>query len=630
MLGWMRRQTRSWFVYIAFGVIIVVFVFFYGWRGRGSGEQAVIALVNSQKITRRLYNETYKNLLTISRSIYKRSLTEEEIKQLRQRALEELIERTLMIQEAGRFGLTVSLDEVRSEIAKATNFQRGGVFNKELYLRQLAASHMSPGEFEKVIRANMLISKLRDIFQETSKFSDNELFALYELENERVSLKFLKIRPLDFEGKVEISPEEIKEHYKNTKERYRIPDRVKARYLSFDPKLYKERVAVKQEEIEEFYRLNEDRFFQKGKVRASHILIEFKGKEGSKAEEEARKRAEKIRERIEKGEDFSKLAKFISQDTATASKGGDLGYFERGQMLKPFEDAAFSLKPGDISPVVRTQRGFHIIKLVDIQGERLEPLEKVKGVIEEEIKKERADDFAREEARRAFGKIYRGGDLADYSEKNGLSLHESSFFSEGDEIEGIGINKDFSEAALLLKRGEVSPIINVGGRYLILQLIDREESYLPSLKEVKQKVIKSLLKEKAKKMARKKAEELLGELISGTPMERIASREGLIIEETEPFTRKSGFIDKIGSSKELVKEAFTLSSQRPFLKKVYEIRENYYIIKLKKREGVDQKEFQSKREEIPERYLAQKMEERIKLWVKGLRDRAEIKTFLRD
>ncbi|KPJ55503.1 MAG: hypothetical protein AMJ42_06705 [Deltaproteobacteria bacterium DG_8] len=382
MLGWMRKQTRSWFVYVAFGIIIIVFVFFYGWGRRGGGEQAIVALVNKQKITRKLYNEAYENLLTISRSIYKRSLSEEEMKQLRQRALDELIDRTLMLQEVGRLGLTVSLDEVRREIANTPTFQRGGTFNKDLYLRQLAASRMTPGEFEKVMKVNILISKLTDVLQETTRLSDKELFALYKLENERISLKFLKLRASDFEGKVEVSSEEAKEHYKSTKERYRVPVRVKARYLSFDPKLYREKVEVTPGQIEEFYRINEDRFMHKERARARHILIEVKGEEGGETEEEAKKRAEEIRERIEKGEDFSQLAKSLSQDVASASKGGDLGYFERGQMLKTFEDVVFSLKPGEISPVVRTPRGFHIIKAVDFQEERLEPLEKVRSVIE--------------------------------------------------------------------------------------------------------------------------------------------------------------------------------------------------------------------------------------------------------
>lgn len=629
MLGWMRKQTRSWFVYIAFGIIIVVFVFFYGWGGRGAREQEMVSLVNNQKITRRQYNETYENLLKLSRNTYKRDLSEEEIGQLRQRAMDDLIDRTLLLQEAGRWGLMVSLDEIKREIANTPAFQREGIFNKELYLRQLTASNMSPSEFEKAMSASILITKLMEVLQDTAKLSDKELFDLYRLENEKVNLRFLRLSTSGFENKAGASPEEVKEYYKNNQESYRVPVRVKTRHLLFDPKLYGEKVEIKPEEIEKIYRLNEDRFMQKERVRARHILMEVKGGQGDRAEEEARKRAEEIRGRIEKGEDFSQLAKRFSQDTASASQGGDLGYFERGQMMKTFEEVAFSLQPGEVSPVVRTPRGFHIIKLEDVQEERPEPLEKVRGVIDEELRMERADELAKEEARRAVSQIYRNGNLIDYAEKNGLSVHETGFFSEEEPIEGIGINRDFSDSAFLLKTGEISPIVSVDKRYLILQLIERKESYLPTLEEAEDRVAKMMKKEKAKTMAKGEAERFLSELKSGTPMDQIASREHLTLEETGFFTRSRGFISKIGFSQGLAKEAFSLTPQRPFPQKVYGIRANYFIVGLKERGEVDQEKFQPQKEKVRERLLAQKREERVKLWLKESRERAETKIFLK-
>jgi peptidyl-prolyl cis-trans isomerase D len=628
MLGWMRKQTRSWFVYIAFGIIIIVFVFFYGWGGRGQRKPKSVASVNDQKITRRMYDEAYENLLVLSRNFYKRGFSEEEIKELRQRALDELIDRALMIQEAGRLGLTVGSDEIKKEISNTPAFQTRGKFNKDTYLRQLAASRMTPSEFEKAMEANMLISKLINIVQDTAKLSDKELFTLYRLENEKVNLKFLKLSALDLENRVEVSREEIEEHYKNTKESHRTPVMLKTRHLSFDPKLYREKVEIRPEEIEAFYRVNEDRFIKEEKVRAGHILLEVKGNEDGKREEEARKKAEEIRGRIEKGEDFSQLAKRFSQDTASASKGGDLGYFERGQMVKDFEEAAFSLKTGEVSPVVRTPRGFHIIKVKDVQERRTEPLEEVKSVIEEELRTEGADELAREEARRAIAQIYRSGDLVGYAKRNGLAVHETDFFSEGKPIEGIGVNKDFSDSALLLKAGEISPIVSVGKRYLVLQLIERKEPYLPTLEEVEEKVVKLVRKEKAREVAREEAEKLLREFASGASMDQIAKREHLTVEETGLFSRRSGFISKIGVSEELVREAFSLTLKKPLPQKVYGVGNRYYIVELEEREEADQGKFQPQKGKMLERFLAQKREERVKLWLKGLKERAEIKIFL--
>lgn len=629
MLGWMRKQTRSWVVYVGVGAIIIVFIFFYGFGSRrGAKELAIVALVSGQKITRRQYDEAYQNLLAFTRSIYKRSLSEEEIKQLRQKALDDLVDRTLMLQEAGRRGLKVGSEEVKREIATTPAFQAEGVFNKELYLRQLAARRMTPSEYERAVRMELLISKLADVVQNTTKLTEKELLDLYRLENERVGLKILKLNALDLENQAEVSPEEAQKYYETTKEAYKVPTRVKIRYLSFDPERYGEEVGIKPEEIDEFYRLNEDRFMQGKRVRARHILIEAKGEKGGKTEENARGRAEEIRKRIEEGEDFSQLAQELSQDAASSSKGGDLGYFERGQMVKDFEEAAFSLKPGELSPVVRTPRGFHIIKVEDLQEERLKPLEKVRDVIEEELKVGRAEELAEEEARRAIGQIYRSGDLVGYAEKNGLSIQETGFFSEGEPIEGIGINRDFGDTALLLKKGEVSPVISLGKRYLILQLAERKESYLPAFKEVEEKVVRLVRRQKAKEMAREKAEGLLKELATGASMDQVASREGLAIEKTGLFTRRSGFIGKIGFSEELVKEAFSLTPESPFPKKAYGIGNSYFVVALEEREEIEQEKFQSQKEKIRERLLAQKRGERIRLWLKGLKERAEVEISL--
>ena len=628
MLGWMRKQTRSWFVYIAFGIIIIVFVFFYGWGGREGREDAVVALVNDQKITRRQYDRSYENLLMMSRNIYKRALSEKETKDLRGRALDDLINRTLILQEAERRGLAISQDETRREIANTPSFQREGVFDKNLYLRQLASIRMSPSEFEKSTKTSMLISKLMNTVQSTAKLSDEELFALYKVENEKVNLNFLKLNALDFENRVEVSPKETERYYEDTKEDYRVREKVNVKFLSFDPKYYGKKVEVAPEKIEEFYRLNEERFTKKKRVRARHILIGVEEKAGGTAEEKAREKAEEVRKRIEKGEDFSRLAKTFSQDAATASKGGDLGYFEKGQMVKALEEAAFSLKAGELSPAVRTPRGFDIIKVEDVQEEEIKPLEEVRGVIEEELKIEMSDGLAREEARRTIGQIYQSGNLVEYAEKNGLEVHETGFFSEGEPIKGVGINKDFGEVAFLLKKGEISPIVSLGNRYLVLKLLERKGSYLPTLKDVKEKVIKLVKREKAGKMAKEKAEKLLEELKAGTSMKKIASREKLTVEETGPFTRRSGFIGKIGSNKDLVKEAFSLTSENPTPEKVYSKGNSCFVVQLKKREEVEREKFLSEKEKMRERFLTQKREERARLWLKGLRERAETKILI--
>ena len=625
MLGWMRKQTKSWFVYSAFGIIIIVFVFFYGYGGRGAREQEVAALVNDQEITRTQLERSHENLLMLSRNIYQRNLTAEETRQLKQRALDELIDRALVLQEAEARGLEVSLDETRRAIADTPAFQREGVFDKPRYLNQLAASRLGPSEFEKLMRAEMLVSKAMGVLQDPVKISDRELFGLYRLENEKVNLRFVKLNAIDFENEARLAPEEVRECFEKTKDSYRVPARVKVRYLLFDPELYREEAVVSPQETEEFYRVNTDRFTQRKKIKARHILIEIKEPGDNAAEEGARTKAEGIRKRIEEGEDFSQLAKMFSQDAATASKGGDLGYFEKGQMVPELEEIAFSLKTGEVGPVARTPRGFDIVKAEAVQEEELKPLEKVKDVIEKELKAEKAEEHAREEARSASSQIFRSGNLADYADKKGMKAYETDFFAEGEPIAGIGAHKDFSDAAFLLGKGEVSPVVGLGEKYCILQLMERKEAYLPDLEEVREKVVRLKKKEVAGARARDKAEKLLGELASGSSLDRLATREGMSIEETGFFTRREGPISKIGYSKALAKEAFLLTEKRPIPQKVYDVGNLYFIVELKEKEEASQEGYQKEKEKIRERLLAEKREEAAMRWRKELREKAKIK-----
>lgn len=625
----MRKQTKSWFVYIAFGIIIIVFIFFYGYGEQGGPGQSVVATVNDHTISRNQYEKNYENLLMVSRNVYNQtSLTDEQLKQLRQRALDDLIEQTLMLQEADRLGITAGADETRKAIAQTPAFQREGIFDKELYLRQLSANRMNPSEFEKAVRINTIISKLMDSVRNTAKLSDRELLDLYRLENEKVNLSFITLNPLDFDDRVETAAQEIEDFFEKTKEDYRVADRVKVRYLAFEPGRFKEDVQITPEEVERYYRMNTDRFTQKKRVRASHILLEVNPQEGSDAEENARKKAVDLRAQIERGEDFARLAREFSKDSATAPKGGDLGFFEEGQMVKEFEEVAFSLKEGELGPVVRTPFGFHLIKLEALEEEKTEPLERVQALIEEELAAEKAEEILRQTARRAGSLIYRSRNLLSYAQENGLKVTETGFFTEEDPIEGIGINRECSTAVFALQEGEVSPVVNVQENYYVFQLMEREGSHLPALDEVREQVARRVRMEKAREAAKTKADELQKEMAGGASLEQLAKREDIPVQETGFFTRRSNFIGNIGALEELIEDAFALTPENPLLQKVYSTGTAYFLAALKERDEIEEESFLSEKEKIRETLMQQKSDERAQLWLAGLKARAQTRIFL--
>jgi len=205
-------------------------------------------------------------------------------------------------------------------------------------------------------------------------------------------------------------------------------------------------------------------------------------------EEKIRKRAEKLLEEINGGADFEKLAKQYSEDTVSAEKGGDLGYFSRGTMVKPFEKMAFSLKPGELSPVVKTPFGFHIIKIEDVKEAGVKPLEQVKSEIEKELKKEKARRLVLKEAKRAFNRLFKSKDLTTYAKKNDFNLQESGYFAYGQSSEDTPEKQTFSETAFALSKEDLAPVFAIGQKFYLVKMEDRQEQHIPQIEKIKDRV----------------------------------------------------------------------------------------------------------------------------------------------
>jgi peptidyl-prolyl cis-trans isomerase D len=589
-----------------------------------------VAVVNGEKLTRRQYEQAYENLLMFRRNVSEnKPITEEEIKQLRQQALDDIIERTVVIQEAARLGITVGLDEIRRQIADTPAFQRDGRFDKDMYLRQLAANRMSPGDYEKAMQTRSLITKLVASVENTAKLSERELYELYRMANEKVNLALIKVDASRYNDAVAVTQEDLAAYYEKTKEDFRVPEQVKVRHLIFDPKAYEAGIQVAPDEAEQFYRLNIDRFAQNKKVKARHILIEVDASGGAEAEEAARKKAEGIKKELDEGRDFAKLAAQHSRDPLTASKGGDVGYFERGQMLPEFDEAAFALKPGEMSAPVRTAKGFHIIKVEAVQEAMTQPFEAVRPVIEGELRREKASDVAKQAARLAVTKSYRGGNLVDYARENGLKLMESGLFSPGEPLEGIGINKECSDAIFTLKEGEITPPVSAGGSYHVFQLMERKTSYLPGIAEVKEKIDKLARRAKGAEAARSAAEGYVKDLSAGgVTMEALAQKERLTVEETGFFSRGSGFIGPVGVDEDLTRDAFGLTQEKPYGPRVYGKGESFFIVRLKERQEATREAFLAEQAKQRDMFMPVKRNERVKLWLDGLKARAQTEILL--
>ncbi|MGH9993224.1 MAG: SurA N-terminal domain-containing protein, partial [Nitrososphaera sp.] len=434
MLDFLRKRRRSWVVIFLLGVIVFVFVLWGVGSYVNEPKLESLAEINGETIGPRELEIHYQRLIDFYREMFKGKLTQETIKSLNLRSaiLEELVQRRLLLQEARRLGLEVTDEELMDAIARIPEFQVNGRFSKNRYLQALRLRRLTPGQFEIERREQLTLQKLYDMIQDTIHVTEAELRDRYRLEQERVNFYFIRLSASDFIPHTKVSAEEIKNHYERNKEALKDPLRVQVEYLAYPLDHFSSKVQVSEKEIEEFYKIHrETRFHQPKAVRVRHIFFRFPGEPESKQREAIRLRAEGLLREVREGKDFAQLAKAHSEDPS-AAQGGEMGWFTQGQMLPPLDKAAFALKKGEVSPVVETSLGYHILKVEETREERTKSLKEATEEIIRGIKGEQGKTEAAKAIDEDREKAISGTDLSQLSKMRGVPIALSRFFSRSE------------------------------------------------------------------------------------------------------------------------------------------------------------------------------------------------------
>lgn len=628
MLSFMRKNAKSWIIKVLFGIIILVFVFFYGFSGTRNKKESVLASVGTKKITIADYQEEYKNQLQFYRSIYQGQITDEIIRQmgLKQKALENLIDREVLLQEAGRLNIHASLEEIRRTIMESPVFQENGVFSQKNYERALRYYGLSPADYEQSQGKGLIIKKLQDLVKGAARVSEKELWERFLFENEKVTVEYLVASPDQIKEKPQVSEQEIDAYYKKHAEEFRRPEMVKCSYIVFSPKAFEDKVVVQSVDLKALYQMDTDRFVEPKKVKARHILLKLAKTDPPEKEQAVKKRAEELLQKLKNGEDFARLAAQHSEDAGSAEKGGDLGYFKPGDMVKPFEEAAFALKPGELSGLVRTPYGFHIIRVEDVKESRTKPFEDVRGVLEQEVRHEEAKKIAREEASRAFNRLFKSKNIEDYAQKNNLPIKQTDFFAFGKSPEDSEGNNAFSEAAFTTGKGELAPIFSLQQNYVLLKVLDKKDSAIPPVQEVAEAIRSTIEREKKSALAKQQTEEILKQLKAGTTDWAAAAKDnGFEIKTIKDFTRQGAFVPEIGNARVLKEVVFNLSKEKPYPDSAIETDKGVVIVKFKERTVPGQEDFQKQKDRLEKQVVQMKKEELFNQFLDHLKAHTEIK-----
>ncbi len=626
MLKILRENASSWLLK---GILLLVAVTFISWGGSYLLREKKVtyaAKVNGTVIDVREYSDAYQNLIKQYRDALGPAFSDKMIEELKlkEKLMDDFINRILIIQEGKRLGITVSDEELRGMIQSVPAFQVNGQFDPRRYEMFLRQNRTTPEEFEYSQRERILMSRVINLVRQNGvKVSDQEVLDTYLYENGRINLSFIKVSPDGFKGQVSANEVEVKDYYSKNSEEFRTPSLYQVQYLAFRLADFEGKVQVSPDEIKRIYDSQKDRFKVPKQVKAREILIKVDPQDPADKIEAKKKKAEEILEKAKKAKDFGSLAKQYSE-SETASKGGDLGWVQKGRLEEAAETALFALKPGETSSVIIRPEGFAIFRAEDVREEKERSLEEVKEEIANSLKKEKAKAEASRGAEDAFYALFRTRDLENYAKEKGVPLKTTDYFKQGDEVTEFGRDPGFYSSVSSLKVGDISPVVNAGSNFYILKLLNKKDSRIPPLEEVKEEVTRKVVSKKLDEKAHEAASALLKQIQDGKDIREAAKANSYPVEETGFFTRTTGAIPKIGPIKEPGALLAPLTEKDPVPKDVFQTKDGYFVARLSSTEPADQTRFAAAEKGVEARLINQKQEEFFQNWIKELRSRAKI------
>ncbi|NOX26164.1 MAG: hypothetical protein GXP59_08665, partial [Deltaproteobacteria bacterium] len=535
MLDYFRKKARSPVLQATILVIIVVFIF-WGVGRNSSNSRTTIATVNGTNIEYQDYRKEYDKTMSQLRdqfggAIPKGLLATMDIKH---QVLSRVIQRTLLRQGALDAGLYVSDQELEKAIEKMPAFQRNGTFNMKWYKSILANSRLTVSKFEDGTRYDLLAAKVRGHLARFSQVSPGELQALFTYNYTPVKFTYIAFNSRNYTSKVKAGDNKLAAFFAKNKANYQTAAKRKIKYLYF---AFKDQKAATPSStaIKNYYADNIKKYTTPERREASHILIRSKSSDTAAQVATELKKIKAILAKARAGANFAALARKYSEDSL-ASRGGELGFFSRGQLVKPFEDAAFSLPVGGISGVVKTRFGFHIIKMDKIEAAQTKSLAEVRPAIIAELKGTKAKSLAFKAANDAYEQIIMAGSLNKYAAANTKAKSKiitTAFFAQQTPPKQIKAMPMLTNTAFKLKKDELSSIIETGQGYAIAYILDIRPPVQQKLREVKAKVRQHFIAQESVKIARQAAGNFLTALKKGgTSFRKLAAKTGLKVQTT--------------------------------------------------------------------------------------------------
>jgi peptidyl-prolyl cis-trans isomerase D len=453
--------------------------------------------------------------------------------------------------EAARMGLTVSDQDLRDAIQQnfPNLFPDGKFVGKDIYAAMLAQQDLSIPQFEDDLRRQVLIAKLRDIAMEGTIVTPGEIQNAYKLKNEKLKIQYVKIPADKYKTEAQPTQAEVENYFKVNQGQYRDPEKKNLVILIADQNQIAQGLNPTDTDLHAMYNQNMDQFRTKERVHARHILLMTQGKPPAD-DAKIRAQAEDLLKQIKAGANFEELAKKYSQDPGSASKGGDLGWVEHGQMVPEFDKTCFSLKPGETSGVIKTEYGYHIVQVLAHEDAHLKTFDEVKPQLMADWKKTRVSQLMQQISDQAQAALQKDPQHPEkVAEQFHMQMVKADGVAPGKPVPEIGVNNDFDQSLAGLQTGQVSQAVALPGDKLAMAVVTGIIPAKPStLDEVQSQVKDTLAANKLKSIEEKHARELMDKAkADGGDLAKAAKSMGLELKTSDDFTR-SGAIEGVGSA----------------------------------------------------------------------------------
>lgn len=552
---------------------------------------------------------------TVSAAEVRQQLSEVEQRNQVPKQLESLYARQILNQlvfqkemdyEAKRLGIRVSdqerADRIRQFLPTAYN---GDTFvGLDRYAAEVQARfQLTVPVFEELIRQGLLQDKFRKLVTDGISVGPSELQDEFKYKNEKVKLDYVFIKPEDLEAKITPDEAEIKTAFEKNKSRYQIPEKRVAQFGLIDLNQLRQNTHISDDELKAQYQRDIQQYQVPNRVHAEHILLMTVGKTDAEVEE-IRQKAEDILKQARKGANFEDLAKKYSEDPGSKDKGGDLGWITQGQTVPEFEKTAFSLDKGKISDLVKTQYGFHVIKVLDKETAHTKPFDEVKDSIKVPLLLSKVDKLASDQADQMSAAIRRSNKLSldDLAKQFHLTLGETRPVSANDPILELGNSKEAKEAIFRLRQGELSLPVRTDRGYLVLSVKQILPAHPGSLEEVRDRIVTELKQQKAMELAHTKADDLAKRAKAGEKFDAAAKSLGLDA-KTSDLLARDGSITGAVSGKQAA-AAFQLKAGD--VGAPLNVGANWFVYRVAEKQEPNPADFEKQKKDLTDQVLQAK------------------------